>query len=114
MPNLLLSKAQAPFVLVLDMGTSSLRAIVYDAGAHEVEGLIARRPYKARVTEDGGSELDAAFIFEAFVSVLDEIMAALAGRIEIAGVGASSLASNILAVNAGSEALTPAYLYSDT
>lgn len=112
-----LAHAQSPFVLVLDIGTSSLRALVHDANARDVENFAARRFYQPKVSEDGGSTLDASVMFDAFASALDEIVHECElthGRVEIAAVAASSLASNILAVDANGEPLTPAYLYADT
>lgn len=91
-----------------------MRALVYDAHAAEVEGMNARRVYAPYTTRDGGSELDAEEMWTAFVAVLDEVSAQTTGRIEIAAVAASSLASNILGIDHAGSPLTPAYLYSDT
>ncbi len=109
-----LSNARAPFILVIDIGTSSLRAMVYDANAHEVENLIARRKYQPDTTDDGGSTLDARVMFEVFTSAVDEVVSRAQNKIEIAAVAASSLASNVLALDAQGEPLTPAFLYADT
>lgn len=108
------SDAHAPFVLVIDIGTSSLRAMVYDGRAREVEGFRVRRVYEPDTTEDGGSTLEPLKLFETFSSALDEITTRADGKIEIAAVATSSLASNVLAVDARGEPLTSAYLYSDT
>ena len=109
-----LAAADAPFVLVVDIGTSSLRVMVYDAQAHEVEGLITRHKYKPDTTDDGGSTLDARAMFDAFTNVIDEILTVLQGKIEIAAMASSTLASNMLALDADGEPLTPVYLYADT
>ena len=109
-----LANARAPFILVIDIGTSSLRAMVYDANAHEVENLIARRKYQPDTTDDGGSTLDARAMFDSFTDALDEIDSRLENKIEIAAVAASLLASNVLALDAQGEPLTPVYLYADT
>src|SRR5581483_8793247 len=113
MPAVSIAAAHAPFILVIDIGTSSLRAMVYDAQANEVEGLRARRTYQADATDDGGSTLDPRAMFEAFTSALDEVMTAV-GDINLAAVSASSLAYNVLALDAKGEPLTAAFLYSDT
>jgi gluconokinase len=100
-------------VLVIDIGSSSLRAMLFDHQARQVEGTRARRNYSVQTTVDGGAELDADAMFEAFATALDEVLAKGGGS-NITGVAASSLASNILAVDENGNALTPAYLYSDT
>lgn len=117
MPAVSLADARAPFVLVIDIGTSSLRAIVYDARAREVENFSARRKYQHDTTEEGGSTFDAHKLFDAFAGALDEIVRECdlaENKIAFAAVAASSLASNVLALDAHGEPLTPAYLYADT
>jgi gluconokinase len=100
-------------MLVLDIGSSSMRAVLFDQNAKEVQGTLSRRTYSVRTTVEGGAELDADAMFEAFTSALDELLAK-SERVKIGGVAASSLASNILAVDQEGNALSPAYLYSDT
>jgi gluconokinase len=107
-----LAYAHAPFVLVFDLGTSSLRAMVFDARAREVEGFSARRAYRAASDDTGKSTLDPHVMFDAFCGVLDELTTKI--DFEISAVAASSLASNVLALDENDEPLTPAYLYSDT
>lgn len=114
MSGVSLAHAHAPFILVVDIGTSSLRAMVYDATARNVSGLVARRMYQPDTTEDGGSTLDARAMWGALVSVLDEIVSLIGDKIEIAAVAASSLASNVLVLGANNEPLSPAFLYADT
>lgn len=108
------TRAAAPFILVIDIGTSSLRAMVYDANACQVENFIARVKYQPAFTDDGGATLDAHRMFRAFTAALDEIHSRLENKFEIAAAAASSLASNVLALDAQGEPLTPVYLYADT
>ena len=106
------AQAQPPFVLVIDLGTSSVRAMLYDANARAVQDFIARRSYQADTNESGQAVFDARKMFNAFCAVLDELVAKV--DFEIAAVAASSLAYNVLALDEHDEPLTPAYLYSDT
>jgi gluconokinase len=53
-------------------------------------------------------------MFELFASAVDEILANTTGQLKIAAVAASSLASNVLALDAHGEPITPVYLYADT
>ena len=100
-------------ILVVDIGSSSLRAMFFDMQARVVEGTRVRRSYSVRTTGEGGAELGADEMFEAFATALDEVLKTGRGT-AIDGVAASSLATNILAVDREENALTPAYLYSDT
>src|ERR1700738_2856268 len=43
-------------VLALDVGTSSVRALLFDQRARQVPGTVAQIPYQARITPDGGAE----------------------------------------------------------
>ncbi|MGB8649008.1 MAG: gluconokinase [Anaerolineae bacterium] len=108
-----LKAAQKPLLLVIDMGTSSLRALLFDGAARAVDGVLARRTYQAHTTADGGAELDPEAMFQAFASALDEVLA-LAPGVEIAAVATSSLAASLVGVDEAGRPLTPLYLYSDT
>ena len=40
---------EAPFVLVVDVGSSSVRAALFDARARPIEGTISRAPLQLRI-----------------------------------------------------------------
>lgn len=86
--------------------------MLFDANARAVEGYAARRTYQADTNDAGAATLDPHALFDAFASALDEITAH--NDFEIAAVAASSLAYNVLGLDANDEPLTPAFLYSDT
>jgi gluconokinase len=46
-------------VLALDVGTSSLRAILYDALGRHVQGAERHTPYQMSILVDSGVEMDA-------------------------------------------------------
>ena len=48
-----------PFVVSIDVGSSSVRALLFDSGAHQMEGYGAQVPYRIRTTPDGGAEVDS-------------------------------------------------------
>jgi hypothetical protein len=45
-PTTSLSEAQQPIVLALDVGTSSVRAMLYDVRGREIQGADNRTPYQ--------------------------------------------------------------------
>lgn len=112
MPAIARARAQAPFVLALDLGTSSLRLSLFDARARRVKGFTTRRAHRVGASADGAATLDARALFDAFCDALDELTAKF--NAPIAVVAAASLAHNVLALDANNAPLTPAYLYSDT
>ena len=75
MSEVALAAAEAPLVLALDVGTSSVRAIVYDARGRAVAGAAARGGTEPRTTPDGGVEIDADALVACTASVLDALLA---------------------------------------
>ena len=73
-----------PLILALDQGTTSTRAIVFDASGQAVAD--AGRPLEQFYPRDGWVEHDAEEIFQASVEVLREAMRA-AGPERIAAIG---------------------------
>ncbi|MGE5138755.1 MAG: gluconokinase [Rudaea sp.] len=108
-----LNAGQEPFILVVDIGTSSLRAMVVDGQARPIDGLYVRREHQPHVTREGGAELDPAPLFENFVSALDELLGR-SGDLRISAVAASTLAHNVLGADREGNPITPIYLYSDS
>jgi gluconokinase len=73
-----LSKTEAlssgdAFIVSLDVGTSSVRALLYDSSARQMEGYGARLPYRIHTTPDGGAEIDPAELAQHAIDCLDEL-----------------------------------------
>src|SRR4051812_34186866 len=106
-------QAERPLVLALDIGTSSTRAIVYDARLRPVTGLDARSGYEPRAGDDGASVLDVRTLLDAAYTALDEVHAALgATNTEVAAVALDALAYAGCGTDAAGRPLTPFYLWS--
>ncbi|MEW5975020.1 MAG: gluconokinase [Acidobacteriota bacterium] len=102
-------------VLSIDVGSSSVRAIVYDAEANPVKGLAAHRSYEFNTTADGGVEVDASFLTNLVFECLDQVAARLKDRgIRPAGVAISTFWHNLLGIDAGHHPVTPIYSWADT
>jgi len=100
---------QAP-VLALDLGTSSVRAALFDARGKRVPGTMAQRVYLLKTTASGGAELDP---FE----VLRQTKACLKNAIDgwkISAVGVSCFWHSLLGVDAEGNPLTPIYTWADS
>ncbi|MEA2527865.1 MAG: gluconokinase [Thermomicrobiales bacterium] len=115
MPRVSLAEAEAPLVLALDMGTSSLRALLFDRRGRPVDGTEAQRPYDLRTTPDGGAEADAAPLFELLLGCIDGALQAAGGRVaEIGAVGSSCFWHSLLGLDERGTAVTPIYYWADT
>jgi gluconokinase len=100
-------------VLALDLGTSSVRALVFDDRGVAAPGVLARRPTRLDLTDEGKAELDPDEVAAALGECLDE----LAARGELDGVQhvATSCAwHSVIALDAGGRRLTGALTWADT
>ncbi len=108
------SDAVDPLVLAIDLGTSSARALIYDARARAVDGWEAHRPYAVTTTRDGGVEADAALLFDLVTGSVDDVLALVAESADrIAAVACDTFWHSLLAAGDGGEALTPVYTWAD-
>lgn len=107
--------ARAPFVLALDIGTSSGRAALFDADAREVEAMGARVEWNFQTTREGGAEVDADWLLAQTASVIDETMArAAALNLPVEAVGVSCFWHSLVGVDHAGRAVTPLYGWADT
>ena len=100
-------------VLALDLGTSSVRALVLDDRGAPLAGVLARRPTHLDVTDEGKAELDPDGVIGAVGECLDE----LASRGEVDGVGHVAISCawhSVIALDGGGRRLTGALTWADT
>ena len=106
---------QSPLILALDIGTSSARAILFDATAQPVPNCVAQIHYQPQTTADGGLTFDAQVLLNNVVAAIDQLLQT-AGPLaaQIGGVTSDTFVSNVLGVDATGEPVTPVYTYADT
>ena len=68
-------KKLPPYVLSIDIGSSSVRTLLFDRSATEVVDARSQRRYEFESTADGGSEVDANALLGFVASCLDETLA---------------------------------------
>src|SRR5438045_4052076 len=109
------AEAEPPLALALDVGSSSVRAILFDRLGREVQGMAARRPYRMNTTADGGVEVSADALLALVEESIDGALGA-AGPMaaKIACVGACTFWHSLLGVGADGAALTRVYTWADT
>ncbi|MCE2489078.1 MAG: gluconokinase [Anaerolineae bacterium] len=99
--------------LALDIGTSSLRAMLLDAQGVALPGVLVRKGYNLATTPDGGVTLDPQHLLQLCVTAIDEVLQQ-AGSRRIARVAMDTLVANLLGVDGAGEPLTPLYTWADT
>jgi gluconokinase len=107
-------EAERPLVLALDLGSGSLRAIVYDRLGREVAGTEGRSPTEWRHTPDGGVEADADALVAATCAAIDQALYGAASfASDIRAVGISTFWHSMLGIDAGGRPVTPLYSWAD-
>ena len=110
-----LAEAHTPLILALDVGTSSARAVLYDARGAMIDGIEARTTYQMQTTPDGGVEMDADELCEIIAANIDELLdQAGAAAAQIAGVAMCTFWHSVLGVDESGRAVTPIYNWNDT
>ena len=107
-------EAHDPIVLAIDIGSSSVRALLYDADGDQISSSESQHPYRQQITDDGGSESDASQIFELVVRCVDEVVSrADENNASIAGVAMTSFWHGLLGLDARGRPATPVFMWSD-
>jgi gluconokinase len=108
--------ATGGYVVALDVGSSSVRAILHDQRARPVPGAEVHIPHAPRVRPDGTAEVDAdtlvALVSRAISGVLTLAGPTKAKR--LVAVGVSTFWHGLVVADDAARALTPVFLWSDS
>jgi len=104
-----------PLVLTLDVGTSSVRTLLFDAHGCEVQGFGVQLPYQVVTTADGGVEADGDELSELAV----RSFCGIRGQMKASGLRPAAVASctfwhNVLGVGGDGRPTTPVIHLFDT
>lgn len=114
MPTVAPPHAERPLVLALDLGSSSVRAIVYDRSGREVEGTEGRIPWRWDLTAGGGVEADPDALLDGTFRAIDRALAGAGpAAAEIRAVGVSTFWHTIMGLAPDGRPLTPLYSWAD-
>lgn len=104
-----------PYVLALDVGSSSVRALLYDANGNAIPEVKAQRTYTSTTADDGEVSIDADMLVTAVGSTIDEALSQagpLAGQ--IAAVATDTFWHSLVVLDASGHPLTPVLTWADT
>ncbi len=108
---------KAPFVLALDIGTSSTRSAIYDDKGRRRLETTAQFSYPLLTAPDGQAELDPAAIEDAVERAFQKTLAAwrkTKSPAPIAAIGISCFWHSLLGLDAQGRPLTPIYTWADS
>jgi gluconokinase len=104
-----------PLVVTLDIGSSSVRTLLFDGSGHQLPGLGVQLPYRIATTQDGGVEVDgdelAALAIEALSNLHDHMKS---GGLRPSAVCCSAFWHSFLGVGNDSRPTTPIIHLFDT
>lgn len=115
MASISITSAEAPLVLALDLGSSSVRAALFDAQGREVSDVTARTRIELDSAPDGAVTADPDDLLETLFHCIDRTLDAAgraAGKIE--AVSACTFVGNIMGLDAQGRPATALITYADT
>jgi gluconokinase len=101
--------------LSVDVGSSSVRAMVFDRAGRALEGVFVQHSYEPKFTPDGGVSIDPPSICDVIFACIDSALEQAgdhAARIE--RVGIDTLVGNVMGMDAHGQPTTPIYTWADT
>jgi len=104
------TRFEPPFLIGIDVGTRSVRAIAFDARGRRAAQ--AARPTPARMQAGGRGEYDPDKLFDAVMDCLAEVARSLAGK-PVAGLAVGSVGESCVLVDDSGRSLAPSLVWFD-
>lgn len=110
-----MTDAKQPYVLALDIGTSSTRALLFDADGSAVQGIISQRKYKLTTSPEGEVSVDADMLVGVVAETITEVLQ-LAGTMDgqIVAVAMDTFWHSLLGLDNAGHPVTPVITWEDT
>ncbi|MEO7021057.1 MAG: gluconokinase [Ktedonobacteraceae bacterium] len=107
--------AGQPYILALDIGTSSTRALLYDASGAAVPEVHAQLSYPLTTSHAGEASVDADFLVELVARTIDEVLHKAGERTaHIVGVATSAFWHTLVPLDTAECPLLPLMTWEDT
>lgn len=109
-----ISEARAPLVLAIDIGTSSVRALLFDADGNQIEDTESQKSWVLTETADGGLTADANDLLELVCSTIDATLHHSGTRShDISAVGCTAFWHSMLGLDKADKPCSPVYMWID-
>ncbi len=103
------------YILALDIGTSSVRAALYDLSGNVLPETMVKNERTLTATDDGGAEIDALKAFAQIEEAVDDVLKKSSQvKGEIAYVAASSFWHSLVGVDGRGKPTTKVFGWADT
>lgn len=100
-------------LLVIDAGSSSVRALLLDAEARLIPGAMTRREYQFQREQPGQSTANTEHLRHLIETCIDEILQHRSAA-ELRAVGMATFVGNVVGLDTNGRPITPLYTYADT
>ncbi len=100
-------------ILIIDVGSSSARALLFDDTANLIPQTETRRLHQFQNTNDGGLIADPETLRDLVETCLDEILQHPEAE-HIEAVGMTGFVGNVVGLDEAKQPLTPLFTYADT
>ena len=106
---------EPPFILALDVGTSSTRALIFDANGNALPNALAQRTYKLTISNEGEVSVHPDALVSIVAQTIDDVLAMTGPSAEyIVAVAIDTFWHGLMGVDANNHPLTPLILWEDT
>src|SRR5579884_2087146 len=104
-----------PYILSLDVGTSSTRTMLFDATGTAIPHVISQKTYQLNTSNDGEVSVDPDMLINTIAQTIDEALKA-AGPLasQIRAVAIDTFWHSLIAVDSDNKPLTPLITWEDT
>ena len=103
------------YILALDVGTSSVRAAIYNEKAERMPESFVKNERTLHLTEDGGADIDAEEALAQVVEAIDDVIKLTPELIEkVRFVAMSCFWHSLVGVDENGKAVTPVFGWADT
>jgi gluconokinase len=104
-----------PQILVIDVGTSSVRALLWRVTASSLVATAqAQIAYQMQTTPDGGVTINAAELTDLVLAVIDQLLAQIPTTSDITAVALSTFWHSLLGLDRQHQPTTPLISWNDT
>lgn len=106
---------QQPFSLAIDIGTSSVRAAIYDSTAEVLPKTMVKNDRRVTISHAGGAEIDAEEAVAQVVQAIDDVFAKCGSEVEKAEYAAASCFwHSLVGIDDAGDATTPVFTWAET